>query len=52
MTSQNTCKWDVLYFQATSKLLVNYKEPYRSQILDYLFKVCILLFSMLMLILI
>lgn len=26
-------------FQATSRLLVNYQEPYRSQILDYLFKV-------------
>uniref|UniRef100_A0A671N649 Galactocerebrosidase-like n=1 Tax=Sinocyclocheilus anshuiensis TaxID=1608454 RepID=A0A671N649_9TELE len=27
---------------ATSRLLVNYAEPYRSQILDYLFKVCFL----------
>lgn len=27
------------FFQATSRLLVNYAEPYRSQILDYLFKV-------------
>jgi len=25
--------------QATSRLLVNYEEPYRSQILDFLFKV-------------
>ena len=29
----------LLIFQATSKLLVNYPEPQRSQILDYLFKV-------------
>ena len=27
------------HLQATSKLLVSYPEPYRSQILDYLFKV-------------
>uniref|UniRef100_A0A673M889 Galactocerebrosidase n=1 Tax=Sinocyclocheilus rhinocerous TaxID=307959 RepID=A0A673M889_9TELE len=28
---------------ATSRLLVNYAEPYRSQILDYLFRVCFLI---------
>ena len=33
------------YCQATSRLLVNYAEPYRSQILDYLFKVQWLLSS-------
>lgn len=30
------------FLQATSRLLVNYAEPYRSQILDFLFKVMIL----------
>lgn len=39
----NVCvKTDVFNLQATSRLLVNYAEPYRSQILDYLFKVCFL----------
>ena len=28
------------FFQATSKLLVNYPEKERNEILDYLFKVC------------
>lgn len=36
----NNCWHCVHWFvQATSRLLVNYAEPYRSQILDYLFKV-------------
>ena len=35
----STCTFIFSHLQATSKLLVSYPEPYRSQILDYLFKV-------------
>lgn len=38
LNSHSVCS----FLQATSRLLVNYAEPYRSQILDFLFKVMIL----------
>uniref|UniRef100_A0A8D0HR55 Galactocerebrosidase n=1 Tax=Sphenodon punctatus TaxID=8508 RepID=A0A8D0HR55_SPHPU len=37
LESKFNSKHSVFLFQATSRLLVNYPEPYRSRILDYLF---------------